>query len=135
MLDLITDRTLSDVQNKTDKGYCNASDLNRVGAAVQYLADLLNGYGYPVTVNPKVNWTASDIPAVTQMTAYLADLATLKAAFYGTVVLPSTMSNLTHEQANNIESLLLEIETNINGMTAAFRHSGAIISGMEGLRL
>ena len=138
MLDLITDRTLADVQNKTIKGYYNATDLNRVGEAVQELANLINGYGYSVSVSPKTDWQGGDvgdIPTVTQMAHYLADLAALKAAFYGTTTLPSTMDALTAEQANNIEKLLLEIERNINGMVSAFRHSGATISGMGGLIL
>lgn len=88
MLNLITDRTLSDVQNKTDKGYYNESDLNRVGEAVQYLADALNGYGYAVTVSPKTDWVIESIPNATTMTRYINDLVALKTAFYGTTELP-----------------------------------------------
>ena len=40
LLSLITDRTRADVANETDKGFYNASDLNRVGAAVEYIARL-----------------------------------------------------------------------------------------------
>ena len=39
---LVTDRTAG--------AYYNASDLNRVGEAMQYVAGLLNGYGYAVSV-------------------------------------------------------------------------------------
>ncbi len=107
----------------------NAADLNRVGEAVAYIADLLNGYGYAVTVSPKTDWTRGDIPRVTDMTAYLADLNALKAAFYGTTELPADMDDLTAEGANNIERLLLEIETYINRMIAGFRKCGTFKSG------
>lgn len=45
---LITDRTLADVQQGTDKGFYNASDLNRVDAALEDLAARFRGYGYAV---------------------------------------------------------------------------------------
>lgn len=52
LLSLITDRTRADVENETDKGFYNASDLNRVGAAVEYIAGRFAALGYdcPVTV-------------------------------------------------------------------------------------
>ena len=38
LLTLITDRTAMDVAQNTTKGFYNATDLNRVGAAVEYVA-------------------------------------------------------------------------------------------------
>ena len=54
---LITDRTQKDVTNRTDKGFYNASDLNRVTACMEYLNERLTGLGYvtgysPVVVHP-----------------------------------------------------------------------------------
>ncbi len=46
----ITDRSESDVVNKTTKGFYNAEDLNRVGTDVSWLAEQLAGYGYPAQV-------------------------------------------------------------------------------------
>lgn len=51
---LITDRTQNDVENKTKKGYYNAEDLNRVTAAMEYLSELLEGYGYQTGYVPIV---------------------------------------------------------------------------------
>ncbi|MEL4106773.1 hypothetical protein AAFA46_08060 [Oscillospiraceae bacterium WX1] len=106
------------------KGSYNSNDLNRVGEAVQYLAGLLNGYGYPVTVNPKTDWVQGNIPTSTQMAAYLTDVAAIKARFYGTTEIPGAMNNLAYEQANNIELLLLEVDTLIIGMVTAFQYAG-----------
>ena len=47
---LITDRTQADVSNKTNKGFYGADDLNRVSAAVEYIAELLLQEGYVVPV-------------------------------------------------------------------------------------
>ena len=121
MLDtLITNRT---------GGYYNAEDLNRVGDAVQYLADLLNGYGYAVSVSPKTDWTVSDIPRTANMAQYLTDINTIKTKFYGTTELPASMSGIDYTDANNIEKLLLEIETYINRMIDGFRYCGTFYSG------
>ena len=43
---LVTDRTQSDVQNGTKKGYYNAEDLNRVTACMDYLNEVLTRLGY-----------------------------------------------------------------------------------------
>jgi hypothetical protein len=119
---LITDRT---------GGYYNATDLNRVGEAVAYIGGLLNFYGYLVNVAPKADWEISDIPREEQMVAYLHDLQTIKAAFYGTTPLPATMNSLGYVAANNIEKLLLEIEVYINRMIAGFRYAGDQYAGEE----
>ncbi len=110
-------------------GYYNATDLNRVGHNLDYLADLLNGYGYAISVMPKTDWTIEDIPRVSDMTAYLTDLEAIKTTFHGTVPLPVTMDNLTVDGANNIEKLLCEIEQNIYSMVATFNYSGELYSG------
>lgn len=129
MMPVVIDRTAIDVANKTEKGFYNHTDLNRVGHNVGYLSGVLNGYGYAVTVNPKTNWEQKDTPRQTEMTLYLADLNALKSAFYGTTELPGAMDNLNYEDANNIEMLLLEIEEYINRMVAGFRKCGTFRSG------
>lgn len=40
--DLITDRTQSDVDNKTAKGFYNVSDLQRINSYTEYLAEQLD---------------------------------------------------------------------------------------------
>lgn len=111
------------------KGAYNVSDLNRVGNNVAYLAGVLDGYGYMVSVAPKTNWTVEDIPTQAQMATYLGNVQALKDGFYGTTDLPETMDKLTADGANNIERLLCEIEQNIHNMTAAWHYSGELFSG------
>ncbi|NCB51342.1 MAG: hypothetical protein EOM54_05610 [Clostridia bacterium] len=113
------------------KGAYDYIDLNRVGQAISCLAGLLNGYGYSASVSPKTDWTADDFDSfhATEAAKYLSDLGIIKAAFYGTTKLPADMDGLTVTEANAIETLLVEIETYINNMVAAFNYCGEIYCG------
>lgn len=63
------------------RGSYNADDLNRVGAAVQYLRERLYTLaGEVVDVTAKSDWTESDIPTEGDMEAYLADIAAIRGA-------------------------------------------------------
>lgn len=153
MLNLITDRTQADVDRvrqlaqkgfgnmtadeKTEwlnglKGAYNASDLNRVGAAVAYVAGRLKGYGYAVSVSPRQDWQVSDIPTPESMTAYLADVAALRAALTvaaDTPEVPEDMERLTWQEANNIEQILLDVDELLTRMAAAWFYSGDLYAG------
>lgn len=153
-MELITDRVQADVDRvaylagrvsagtatdaeKTEwasdlKGAYNASDLNRVGAAVAYVAGRLNGYGYAVTVNPKQDWTGSDIPTAGQMAAYLRDVDTLRGAIAvmnSTPPTPDSASGLTWREANDIEKILLDVDELLTRMAAAWFYSGDLYAG------
>lgn len=118
------------------KGSYNAQDLNRVGTAMVYLAEELNALGYMVTVFPKTNWNEEDVPSSVDMEAYLQQVATLRAVipvFSTTPDVPLEMNYLTYQEANNIEKILVDIETLIFNMKAAFRHCNAAVCGGSGL--
>lgn len=154
ILNLITDRTQADVDRvatlngrvsagtateaeKTEwasdlKGAYNASDLNRVGAAVAYVAGRLTGYGYTVSVDPRQDWQGADIPTPESMTAYLADVAALRAALTvaaGTPEVPEDMERLTWQEANNIEQILVDVDELLTRMAAAWFYSGDLYAG------
>lgn len=114
------------------KGAYNASDLNRVGAAVAYVAGRLTGYGYAVTVNPKQDWTGSDIPTAGQMATYLQDVAALRGAIAvmnSTPPTPDSASGLTWREANDIERILLDVDELLTRMAAAWFYSGDLYAG------
>nr|DAR36381.1 MAG TPA: hypothetical protein [Caudoviricetes sp.] len=153
MLNLITDRTQADVDRvrqlaqkgfgnmtaaeKTEwlsglKGAYNASDLNRVGAAVAYVAGRLKGYGYAVSVSPRQDWQVLDIPTPESMTAYLADVAALRAALTvaaDTPEVPEDMERLTWQEANDIEQILVDVDELLTRMAAAWFYSGDLYAG------
>lgn len=153
MLNLITDRTQADVDRvrhlaqkgfgnmtadeKTEwlnglKGAYNASDLNRVGAAVAYVAGRLTGYGYAVSVSPRQDWQVADIPTQESMMAYLADVAALRAALTvaaDTPEVPEDMERLTWQEANDIEKILVDVDELLTHMAAAWFYSGDLYAG------
>jgi len=153
MIPCVTDRTQDDVlrakelnakgwENMTEaertewlnglKGAYNVSDLNRVGHNVACLAEVLADLGHIVSVSPKTDWTAEDIPTQAQMATYLNNVKALKDGFYGTIDLPETMDKLTVEGANNIERLLCEIEQNIRNLIEAWFYCGELYCGELG---
>jgi len=115
------------------KGAYNATDMNRVGTAVQYIAQRMiqlpidlqtyrenNGVGEDhifdlpydtadIVVNPKTDWSVSDIPTVTQIKTYLGNISNLRSILTlpsGTPSPPSTLNGMTYTTANNLERIL-----------------------------
>lgn len=134
VLNLITDRSEADVANGSDKGYYNATDLARVEAAVDYVANRLRSLGYAVEVSPKKEWVMKDIPTVSQMARYLHNITTLRATLpvlSATPEAPADMEGLTWSEANNIEQILKDIDHLVTNMTAAWLCSGEIYSGED----
>lgn len=132
LLTLITDRTAEDVANKTAKGFYNASDLNRVGAAVQYVAERFTAQGYAVTVSPKTDWLASDIPTASELETYRQNIATLRALLAvmpTTPEAPDSMAGLTYTEANDIEQILLDLDALLTNAAAAWYQSGELFAG------
>ena len=153
LLNLITDRTQADVDAirtlaakgwaaMTDaekaawttglKGAYNAEDLNRVGAAVAYVAGRLEDAGYHTPVEPKQDWQMQDIPTPAQMQRYLADISTIRAALAvmpSTPEAPTSMAGLTYTDANAIEQILLDVDALITKLISAYYYSGELIAG------
>lgn len=132
LLTLITDRTAEDVANKTAKGFYNVSDLNRVGAAVQYVAERFAAQGYTVAVSPKTDWLASDIPTASELETYRQNIATLRAliaVMKSTPETPETMRFLDYIKANDIERILLDLDTLLTNAALEWYQSGEIYAG------
>lgn len=119
----------------TDRGagtYYNASDLNRVGAAVQYVAERFAAQGYTVTVSPKTDWLASDIPTASELETYRQNIAALRALLAvmpTTPEAPDSMAGLTYTEANDIEQILLDLDTLLTNAALAWYQSGEIYAG------
>lgn len=119
----------------TDRGagtYYNASDLNRVGAAVQYVAERFAAQGYAVAVSPKTDWLASDIPTASELETYRQNIAALRALLAvmpTTPEAPDSMAGLTYTEANDIEQVLLDLDTLLTNAALAWYQSGEIYAG------
>lgn len=132
MLDLIYNRTQSDVANGEKIGYYNYDDLNRVGSAMQYVQSRLYQYGYNVEITPKTDWQEGDIPTREQMELYIHDIKELRgklALMQSTPQAPDDMDKLTYIEANNIEKILIDIDYIITKMTLAWYYSGELYAG------
>lgn len=157
MLNLITDRTASDVsyaqsmkgkkwadltsEQKAEyllglRGAYSYTDFNRVENAVAYLSELLKTYGYENSVNVKTNWTADDIQKISEIQRYIDNIAELKNKYYSNVEgeMPTTVTWLTVDGANYLEKLLVNIDELIGKMVYVFRYTNTFnLGGMEGL--
>ena len=138
MLYLITDRTRGDVTAQTAKGMYRNVDLNRVGAAMNYVARTLREHGCTPDINPKVDWADVDWLDPTSAQRYLGDLAEIRAqitVLKTTPHVPADLVKLTHTEANHIEQILLDVYWLVTHFYAAYRHCGATICGQGGLIL
>lgn len=166
--ELITDRALSDVELRARlaakgwakmtaaeqaqwlaglKGAYNATDLNRVGGALNLLAaalaalpdellDYLDSKGvapdaaFEVPYNPalmdwtqKVTWTVDEIPTPDELELYLSRVKLLRESMeYDTDPLPASMEGLDYIGANAIEKALVLLDPTITAWTAQTKH-------------
>lgn len=117
------------------RGAYNASDLNRVGQACAYLYDLISGYGYdiPGYVPLRTDWTLYDVPTQSEMSNYINTVRSFKSLWSAITDVPSSMDHISHNDANNIERLLKEVDAQIALVSSIYIRSGAInaISGVS----
>lgn len=104
------------------KGAYNASDLNRVGSAVEYLTDTLYSMGYNVPTVPKDDWTETDIPVQSQMDIYINNIQLLRDILpYVAPDAPETAAGLSYQSSNNIEEILYTLESVLLAMKENFK--------------
>lgn len=136
-MNLITDRTLEDVLKGTPKGKYTAQDLNRVEQATENLYDQAKELGILPPGTFKTDWSfpvlfsREEWPTQAQMQRYLANITHLCRAVELAGGLPTTMENLTYEDANHIEQALLGVYPRIQNALQIFRYSGEVFAGEE----
>ena len=129
---LVTDRTVADVNAGNDKGAYKASDLNRVGAAMNYVAARLREQGYDPHISPKTDWMDGEWVTPADEAVYLGDLAELRKQFtlYETTPeVPPDLEKLNYIEANSIEQILVDIDALLTNIAAGWLYSGEIYSG------
>nr|UWD63001.1 MAG: hypothetical protein [Bacteriophage sp.] len=118
------------------KGAYNASDMNRVGTALNYLAGRLGAIcGKSITWTAKTDWAVTDIPAASQAETYRQQIQAIRDALAypaGTPDAPQ-LGRLTYTDANNIERILKLCEDLIVNVAKSFRHTGAAECATGGL--
>lgn len=154
---LITDRTQADVERVRKlaakgfstmtaaeqaewlagmKGAYNASDLNRVGTALNYLAGRLASIcGKSIAWTAKTDWAVTDIITASRAAEYRRQIQDIRDALAypaGTPDVPQ-MARLTYIGANDIERILALCEDLIVNVAKSFRHTGAAECAAGGL--
>lgn len=154
---LITDRTQADVERVQAlaakgfaamtadeqaewltgmKGAYNASDLNRVGTALNYLAARLDTIcGRSITWTAKTDWAVTDIATASQAAEYRQQVQDIRDALAYPAGTPDTpeLNRLTYTGANDIERILVLCEELIVNVAKSFRHTGAAECAAGGL--
>lgn len=115
------------------KGKYNASDLNRVGAACEYLYNEMTRLAFSVSGYSalRTDWTEEEVPTPEQMATYLSTIAALKAVWDTAQEIPSTMDGLTVEGANNIEKLIADVDDYMHRLVYSM-HRSAEFSAYSG---
>lgn len=154
---LVTDRTQADVERVRElaakgfaamtaaeraewltgmKGAYNASDMNRVGTALNYLAGRLGPIcGKIITWTAKTDWAVTDIITASQAAEYRRQIQDIRDALAypaGTPDVPQ-LARLTYIGANDIERILKLCEDLIVNVAKSFRHTGAAECAAGGL--
>lgn len=113
-------------------GAYNASDLNRVGNAVQFVTDRLFEIGYSVATVGKDDWDRTDIPNKSNMAYYLRDIQFIRNALVvpdDMPQCPTTLDNLDYQKANDIEQILLDVDNIITLIMRSWMYAGEVYSG------
>ena len=136
-MNFITDRTLEDILQRTEKGRYEYSDLNRVEAAVQYLVLVAQTIVSVEPLSTKTNWRQptrfSEDTWVTQdqMDRYLRNVEILCESIGIDADLPDTMEGLTWQGANQIERALQLVQEYVSRNYQGFQYSGDLYAGEE----
>lgn len=132
LLYLITDRTQQDVAERNPKGYYAASDLNRVGYAMNYVSERIVAQGRVVSISPKLDWADTGWVSAADAAAYLKDLKTLRAALEvpaATPDVPEDMEGFTYTEANEVEMILLTVDKMLTLILNSLLYAGEVFAG------
>ncbi len=129
-IELIVDRTLQDVRNKDSiRAYLNYWDLNRIEMDTEYLADLLNGYGYNQNITHKTDWLMGDFPYSAEMERVRTNVLELLEVYHEQETpLPTTLEKLDWKKLNALENNLKLMYEMIGRMEQSFRYCGTLNS-------
>ena len=124
---LVTDRTSQDVATRTQKGFYNVSDVQRVNSYIQYLSDVLG-----------LNLTVTDVSlgqALTreQMNDILNNINAIRAVWYVASDTPQTpiSVNWNYQKANNIEKILKALDEFYQSSQIDKLYSGTFRAGNQ----
>ena len=124
---MVFDRTAQDVANKTDKGYWNISDVNRIENAIKTMSDYL---GLGLTTK---TWILGDSVTLSDYNLIYNNINAIKSVWHSADDTPSipTANYFSYEKANDLEKILSDfLDFKISKETDK-TYSGQVYSGGE----
>lgn len=123
----ITDRTAQDVATRTEKGFYNVSDVQRVNSYIQYLSDVL---GLNLTV---ISVSLGQALTRSQIDAILSNINAIRAVWYVASDTPQTpiAVNWNYQKANNIEKILKALDEFYQSSQIDKIYSGTFRAGSQ----
>lgn len=123
-----------------ERGTCTATMINRVESKQKELAEILNSYCYMVHITNKTDWKSIDILDDTSEEGdiftyqdhkrLLSNLNKLRQAFFVYINTPQTPTYLyNYTNANNVEKILVDIESMLDDMISRFRECNTFYCG------
>jgi len=73
----ITDRTAADIANRTDRGFLNVSDINRIEGNIVWLTNQLARFNIFVTISAVTNWNTTNVPVTSDFMRIRSNIDTL----------------------------------------------------------
>lgn len=102
----ITDRTWSDIDNRTSKAFLNASDLNRIETNCSILAGLLK----VTSLTVKTDWIRTNSVTPNAISRILGNIGILRNAYYTYNSTPAVPNSILYFQdLNDAEKILLDV--------------------------
>lgn len=125
---------LSDEMTPARKGSYGATDLNRVGSALNYVRDSLTAAGYlgGSEFDARTDFSRGEIPDAEYLSYYLRAVAIVREAlaqWRTTPYTPADVGSLDYLDANAIEQILVDVDQLITNMLAARHFCGGLYSG------
>lgn len=124
---LITDRTATDVLNKTKKGYYNIEDIQRINSYIEYFSDVFG-----------LNLTITDVSLGQELTraemeSILNNINTIRAAWYVASDTPQTPEAFAwnYEKANDVERILQALDEFYQSVQIDKLYSGTFRAGAQ----
>ena len=124
---LITDRTAQDVTQRTEKGFYNVSDIQRINSYIEYLSDALG-----------LNLSVEDVSlgqALTraQMDDIISNINAIRAAWYVSHETPPTpiAVNWDYVKANDLEKILFSLDEFWQSVSIDKIYSGTFRAGNQ----
>ncbi len=126
-----TEEQIHQYLNVHQKGAYTSEDLNRVEAAVDYVARQLHEFGYLKNRPIVRSWSMEDLPSQSDIARYFMNVRTIRNAmpvWKTTPNAPTGVSGFDMEKANNLEQILLDVEQILNYAKHAWFYSGDLYS-------